>query len=61
MTNQGVKTVYVAMFDEMNEGTAIFKCSKNPPSLGDGLKFVAYEEQPDFYMKMTGRIGKMIK
>ena len=53
--------MYVAMFDEMNEGTAIFKCSRNPPSLADGLKFVEYQEEADFYMKMVGRIGRMIK
>ena len=39
----GAKMLYVAMFDEMNEGTAIFKCSTIPPSLPDGLKFVPYE------------------
>ena len=27
----GINSAYVAMFDEMDEGTAIFKCSDNPP------------------------------
>lgn len=36
----GARTIYVAMFDEVNEGTAIFKCSRKPPSLSDGLRFV---------------------
>jgi hypothetical protein len=27
----GVTMLYVAVFDEVNEGTAIFKCSDNPP------------------------------
>lgn len=61
ITNEGVKTIYVAMFDEMNEGTSIFKCTKVTPSLADGLKFVGYEEEPNFYLQLTGIVGKMIK
>ena len=59
--DNGAKMLYVAMFDEMNEGTSIFKCSNNPPSLADGLKFVPYEEEPDFYLQMTGAIGSKLK
>ena len=57
----GAQVLYVAMFDEMNEGTAIFKCSRNPPNLADGLKFVAYEEESDFYLKKVGELGNKIK
>ena len=31
----GAKSLYVAMFDEVNEGTAVFKVSDAPP-VGDG-------------------------
>ena len=53
--------LYVAMFDEINEGTAIYKCSKNPPLLTDGLRFVPYEEDEDFYLKLTGKIGEKLR
>jgi glycoprotein endo-alpha-1,2-mannosidase len=49
------------MFDEMNEGTAIFKCSQSPPSLGDGLRFVRYAEAPNFYLQLTGQLKDYIK
>ena len=42
IANLGVRTIYVAMFDEVNEGTSIFKCTQNPPSTPDGLNFVPY-------------------
>ena len=34
----GAKAAYIAMFDEIDEGTAIFKCTDDPPS-GDGVRF----------------------
>jgi hypothetical protein len=49
---------YIAMFDEMDEGTAIFKCTNNPPR-GD---FVTYEGYPsDHYLKLSGLIAKMLR
>ena len=57
----GATMLYVAMFDEVNEGTAIFKCSKSPPILKDGLQFVPYEESEDFYLKLAGKIGRSLK
>jgi hypothetical protein len=50
---------YVAMFDEMDEGTAIFKCSNNPPA---GVKVCDYEGMPtDLYLWLTGEAGKMLR
>ncbi len=55
-----VKTIYVAMFDEIDEGTAIFKVSDNPP-IGES-PFLTYKDMPsDFYLWLTGQAGKMLR
>jgi hypothetical protein len=55
----GAKMLYVAMFDEMDEGTAIFKCSNNPPA---GPKLCDYEGMPtDHYLWLTGKAGQMLR
>ena len=57
----GCDMLYVAMFDEADEGTAIFKCTNNPP-VGDGVQFLTYEGLPsDFYLQLTGRAAKLIR
>lgn len=51
--------LYVAMFDEMDEGTAIFKCSNHPPA---GVDLCDYEGLPtDYYLWLTGQAGKMLR
>jgi hypothetical protein len=54
----GAKMLYVAMFDEVDEGTAIFKCLKedNLPLNGNG-KFVGIETgvETDYYLWLTGQ------
>ena len=56
---KGAAMLYVAMFDEMDEGTAIFKCSNTPPVNG---KFIDMEGLPaDFYLKLAGRAGRMLR
>jgi hypothetical protein len=53
----GMDMAYVAMFDEVDEGTAILKCTNNPP-VG---RFCTYEGLPsDHYLTLTGLAGKML-
>lgn len=57
----GAEMIYVAMFDEVDEGTAIFKC-KNDVPVSDKDKFVTYEGLPsDFYLKLTGQGGRLLR
>jgi hypothetical protein len=53
----GASMVYVAMFDEVDEGTAIFKCADDPPA-----GFVGLEGLPsDFYLKLAGAGARMLR
>jgi hypothetical protein len=56
----GATAVYQAMFDEMDEGTAIFKCTDDPPA-GES-RFVTLEGLPsDHYLWLTGTGGKLLR
>lgn len=51
--------VYVSMFDEVDEGTAIFKVTNNPPVKA---YFVTYEGKPsDWYLRLTGYGTRMYR
>jgi hypothetical protein len=57
----GATMVYVAMFDEVDEGTAIFKCANDVPAGGES-RFVTFEGLPsDFYMKLDGAGTQLIR
>jgi hypothetical protein len=56
----GTNMLYVAMFDEMDEGTAIFKCTDDVP-VGINV-FVTNEGLPsDHYLWLTGQIGSVLR
>lgn len=56
----GAKMIYQAMFDEMDEATAIFKCT-NSPRVGES-RFLTYEGLPsDHYLWLTGTGGRLIR
>lgn len=57
----GADMVYVAMFDEVDEGTAIFKVSDYPPN-SDKAHFVGNDGVPsDHYLWLTGLGAKMLR
>jgi hypothetical protein len=60
----GASMIYVAMFDEVNEGTAIFKVTDNPPvpAASTGTAFTNLDGKPsDTYLWLTGEAGKMLR
>jgi hypothetical protein len=57
----GAEMIYVAMFDEIDEGTAIFKVSDTPPN-SDKAHFVDNDGMPsDHYLWLTGLGSKMLR
>jgi hypothetical protein len=55
----GIRTVFVGMFDEVDEGTAIYKVTNITPV---GKYFVTYEGMPsDWYLKLTGAATLMMR
>jgi hypothetical protein len=56
--NLGLDMAYVAMFDEVDEGTAIFKVSNTPPLQA---YFVTYDGLPaDWYLRLTAEGSKIL-
>lgn len=60
----GAQSLYVAMFDEIDEGTAIYKCAKEGelPLHGD-KRFVGIESDldSDYYLWLTGQAGRWFR
>jgi len=56
----GANMLYVAMFDELDEGTAIMKCSANPPV---GASVFQFEKgvAPDQYLWLAGQFGRLLR
>jgi len=58
----GASMVYVAMFDEINEGTAIFKVTDTPPKGKGETTFLGMEGMPsDHYLWLTGEAARMLR
>ncbi|QJE98847.1 TIM barrel protein [Luteolibacter luteus] len=56
----GNRSLYIAMFDEIDEGTAIFKTSQNPP-VGEVPFVFDKSMKSDHFLWLTGEIGKMLR
>lgn len=57
----GIDSAYIAMFDEVDEATAIFKTTDNPP-VGEGVSFLRNEGLPsDHYLKVTQKGAALLK
>ena len=58
VVKDGISQAFVAMFDEMDEGTAIFKVTNTPPTQGH---FATFEGKPsDFYLRLTGEGTRLV-
>ena len=56
----GAESLYLAMFDEIDEGTAFFICTNTPP-VGES-SFITYEgEAPDHYLWLAGEAAKYLR
>jgi len=59
LTKLAAQTVYIGMFDEVDEGTAIYKVTSNPPTQAH---FVTYDGYPsDWYLRLTREGVRMMR
>jgi hypothetical protein len=64
--NKGVQSVYISMFDEVQEATQIFKVAENSSQVPAGKYFLTLDADgtacsSDFYLRLTRDGGKMVK
>lgn len=57
----GAEMIYIAMFDEIDEGTAIFKCAKRVPVGASNFIPIETEVKSDHYLWLAGQAGKMLR
>ena len=66
MVRVGAQGIYISMFDEYNEGNQIAKTAENASFIPAGSNFVTLDEDgvvcsTDYYLRLTGDGGKMLK
>ncbi|NHA03571.1 lectin [Mucilaginibacter sp. HC2] len=62
----GAQGLYISMFDEYNEGNQIAKTTENSSSVPAGSNFLSLDEDgtvcsADYYLRLTGDGGRMLK
>jgi hypothetical protein len=57
----GASMIYVAMFDEVDEGTAIFKCTNDVPVSPDAAFLTLVGLPTDYYLQLTGAGAKLLR
>jgi|GEM_PF-745624 len=57
----GAEMIYAAMFDEIDEGTALFKCAKKVPVGKSVFLSIDKELESDHYLWLTGQAGNMLR
>ena len=58
---EGADMIYIAMFDEIDEGTAIFKTTNEPPVGASHFENFETDIPSDYYLYLTGIARKMLK
>jgi hypothetical protein len=66
MIRVGCQGIYISMFDEYNEGNQIAKTAESAAFIPAGSNFVTLDEDgvpcsADYYLRLTGDGGKMLK
>jgi hypothetical protein len=66
MVRLGAQGIYISMFDEYNEGNQIAKTTETQASVPVGSGFLALDEDgtfcsSDYYLRLTGDGGRMLK
>jgi hypothetical protein len=56
----GIESLHVAMFDELDDGTAIFKITADPP-VGKSPFVSEPGIKPDHYLRLAGEAGRMLR
>ena len=59
--NSGAEMLYLAMFDEIDEGTAIFKCATEVPVGASYFLPLEKDLGSDYYLYLAGQAGKMLR
>lgn len=62
----GLKSIYISMFDEMNEGTAVMNLAENASSIPSGNYFLTLDADgthvtSDYYLRLINDGAKMFK